>query len=82
MALAAFLIANPYAVLNWDAFTNGLTHQSDASGDAAGKLGLTQDNGFAYYLWSFGWGLGWVPLRVRRRRRRAAVVRRALAWSG
>ena len=49
-------------MLNWDAFTNGLTHQSDASGDAAGKLGLTQDNGFAYYLWSFGWGLGWVPL--------------------
>ncbi len=62
VALAAFLIANPYAILNWDAFTNGLTHQSDASGDAAGKLGLTQDNGFAYYLWSFGWGLGWVPL--------------------
>ena len=62
VALAAFLIANPYAVLNWDAFTNGLTHQSDASGDAAGKLGLTQDNGFAYYIWSFGWGLGWIPL--------------------
>jgi hypothetical protein len=49
-------------VLNWGAFTNGLTHQSDASGDAAGKLGLTQDNGFAYYIWSFGWGLGWIPL--------------------
>lgn len=61
-ALAAFLVANPYAILNWDAFTNGLTHQSDASGDAAGKLGLTQNSGFGYYLWSFGWGLGWVPL--------------------
>jgi len=62
VAIAAFLVANPYAVLNFDAFWNGLTHQSDASGDAAGKLGLTQDNGVAYYLWSFGWGLGWVPL--------------------
>ncbi len=62
VAIVAFLVANPYAVLNFDAFWNGLTHQSDASGDAAGKLGLTQDNGFAYYLWSFGWGLGWVPL--------------------
>ncbi len=62
MALVAFLAANPYAVLNFDAFWNGLTHQSDASGDAAGKLGLTQDNGFLYYLWSFGWGLGWIPL--------------------
>jgi hypothetical protein len=62
VALVAFLVANPYAILNWDAFTNGLTHQSDASGDAAGKLGLTQRNGYLYYLWSFGWGLGWIPL--------------------
>jgi hypothetical protein len=61
-ALVAFVAANPYAILNWDAFVNGLTHQSDASGDAAGKLGLTQKNGYAYYLWSFGWGLGWIPL--------------------
>ena len=61
-ALLAFLIANPYAILNWDAFVNGLTHQSDASGDAAGKLGLTQSNGYLYYLWSFGWGLGWIPM--------------------
>jgi len=62
LALVAFVAANPYALLNWDAFVNGLSHQSDASGDAAGKLGLTQDNGYLYYLWSFGWGLGWVPL--------------------
>ena len=62
VALLAFIVANPYAILNWDAFVNGLTHQSDASGDAAGKLGLTQKNGVLYYLWSFGWGLGWIPL--------------------
>ncbi len=61
-ALAMFLVANPYALLDFSAFWDGLTHQSDASGDAAGKLGLTQDNGYVYYLWSFGWGLGWVPL--------------------
>jgi 4-amino-4-deoxy-L-arabinose transferase-like glycosyltransferase len=61
-ALAVFVIANPYALLDFSAFTEGLTHQSDASGDAAGKLGLTQDNGYLYYLWSFGWGLGWLPL--------------------
>jgi len=61
-ALAAFLIANPYAVLDFSAFAEGLTHQSDASGDTAGKLGLTQNSGYAYYLWSFGWGLGWIPL--------------------
>ena len=61
-AVTAFVAANPYAVLDFGAFWEGLTHQSDASGDAAGKLGLTQDNGYVYYLWSFGWGLGWVPL--------------------
>ncbi|MDX6676490.1 MAG: hypothetical protein QOE31_542 [Solirubrobacteraceae bacterium] len=61
-SLAAFLIANPYALLDFSAFTEGLTHQSDASGDAAGKLGLTQKSGYLYYLWSFGWGLGWLPL--------------------
>jgi 4-amino-4-deoxy-L-arabinose transferase-like glycosyltransferase len=61
-ALATFIVANPYSVLDFSAFTEGLTHQSDASGDTAGKLGLTQKSGYAYYLWSFGWGLGWLPL--------------------
>ena len=62
VAAACFLIGNPYAVLDQAAFWDGLTHQSDASGDASGKLGLTQENGYLYYLWSFGWGLGWIPL--------------------
>ena len=61
-AMASFIAANPYALLDFSSFWEGVTHQSEASGDAAGKLGLTQDSGYAYYLWSFGWGLGWVPL--------------------
>ncbi len=61
-ALVSFVAANPYALLDFSSFWEGVTHQSDASGDAAGKLGLTQDSGYAYYLWSFGWGLGWLPL--------------------
>jgi hypothetical protein len=62
LALAAFLASNPYAIIDSQAFLEGLSHQSDASADAAGKLGLTQDDGWLYYLWSFGWGLGWAPL--------------------
>jgi hypothetical protein len=62
LSLVAFFVANPYSVLDSSSFWDGLTHQSTASGDAAGKLGLTQDSGYLYYLWSFGWGLGWVPL--------------------
>ena len=62
VALAAFFVAFPYAIIDHHAFLDGLSHQSDASREAAGKLGVTQDNGWIYYLWSFGWGLGWAPL--------------------
>ncbi|HEU4976890.1 MAG TPA: glycosyltransferase family 39 protein [Baekduia sp.] len=60
-ALAAFVIANPYALLDLDAFREGLNHQTTVADDALGKLGQTADNGLAYYLWTLTWGLGWVP---------------------
>jgi 4-amino-4-deoxy-L-arabinose transferase-like glycosyltransferase len=62
VAVAAFLIANPYALLDFAAFHDGLRHQADAAEDVSGKLGLTQTSGHLYYLWTFTWGLGWVPL--------------------
>lgn len=60
-AVAAFVFANPYAVLTPGEFIDDVIHQQTASGDAAGKLGLTQDNGWIYYLTVAGWGVGWVP---------------------
>jgi hypothetical protein len=60
-ALLAFLVANPYALLSFDEFRDGLQHQTTVSGDSFGKLGLTHDNGVNYYLWAFTWGLGWIP---------------------
>jgi hypothetical protein len=61
-ALVAFVIANPYAVLNFSAFQAGVaTQQSLAGGADQGKLGLTPVSGTAYYLWTFTWGLGWAP---------------------
>ncbi|HXB65921.1 MAG TPA: glycosyltransferase family 39 protein [Solirubrobacteraceae bacterium] len=60
-ALAAFLIANPYSLLDFHAFEQGLAHQSSLSGEAQGKLGAPREGGFLYYLWSLTWGLGWVP---------------------
>jgi hypothetical protein len=71
VALAGFVAANPYAVLSFGEFFDGLAHQSDASADTAGKLGLTQDNGILYYLWTFTWGLGWIP---------ALLALGSLAW--
>ena len=61
LALVTFVVANPYAVLDFDAFWEGIRHQSEASGEVGGKLGLTASSGFAYYAWVLTWGLGWVP---------------------
>ncbi len=60
-ALAAFLVADPYSVLDFHAFEQGLAHQSSLSGEAQGKLGAPRESGLVYYLWSLTWGLGWVP---------------------
>jgi len=60
-ALGAFLLADPYSVLDLHAFERGLAHQSSLSGEAQGKLGAPHESGLVYYLWSLTWGLGWVP---------------------
>lgn len=61
LALTGFVLANPYAVLSFSEFLDGLAHQNDAAADTAGKLGLSQENGVLYYLWTLTWGLGWIP---------------------
>ncbi len=60
-ALVAFLVADPYSVLDFHAFEQGLAHQSSLSGEAQGKLGAPHESGLVYYLWTLTWGLGWVP---------------------
>jgi hypothetical protein len=82
-ALAGFLVANPYALLDPGAFRAGVSQQQQLTGDdQLAKLGLTQGSGIRYYLWTFTWGLGWVPalaalggaLRLLVRDRRLALV--------
>ena len=60
-ALAAFVLANPFAALDFHSFHSELAHQSTLSAEAQGKLGAPKDGGLAYYLWSLTWGLGWAP---------------------
>ncbi len=60
-ALGAFLIANPYALLDYHSFHGELVHQSTLSAEGQGKLGAPKQGGLVYYLWSLTWGLGWVP---------------------
>lgn len=61
VAVVAFLVADPYSVLNFRGFVHGLAHQSSVSEGAAGKLGAGHLSGIPYYLWTLTWGLGWVP---------------------
>ncbi len=57
----AFVIGNPYALLTPGEFIDDLIHQQSASSDEVGKLGLTQTNGWIYYMQVSGWGIGWIP---------------------
>ncbi len=60
-ALAAFLVANPYAILDYRDFHHELVHQSSLSAEGQGKLGAPREGGIAYYLWTLTWGFGWIP---------------------
>ncbi len=61
-ALIAFLLASPYAVLDFSAFQSGLSSQASlAAGQEPVKLGTIAGSGITYYLWVFTWGLGWGP---------------------
>ncbi len=83
LMVLAFLVLNPYALLGFDDFRQGLSDQREASSEVGGKLGLARTHGVTYYLESLTWGFGWVPLvaavggglaLIRRDRRTAAVV--------
>jgi hypothetical protein len=85
VALATFVIANPYSVLDWSGFWNGVTQQASlAGGGDLFKLGTGPGSGILYYVWTFTWGIGWVPsvaalggailLLVRRRLAMALVL--------
>lgn len=60
-ALGAFLLANPFALLDFARFRSEIIHQSSLSGEAQGKLGAPKRGGVLYYLWALTWGLGWIP---------------------
>jgi len=61
-ALGAYLIANPYSVIDFHAFRAELEVQSSYTEQSrASWIGGPQQGSFVYYLWSFTWGLGWVP---------------------
>jgi 4-amino-4-deoxy-L-arabinose transferase-like glycosyltransferase len=61
-ALAAFVAVNPYSVFDFSSFWYGITQQASlAAGSEPFKLGTPAGSGITYYLWTFTWGIGWVP---------------------
>jgi hypothetical protein len=63
LTIVAFLILNPYALLSFDDFRQGLREQSSASsGGGSGKLGLPKSGALPYYLGTLLWGVGVVPI--------------------
>ncbi len=81
-ALGGFLVANPSAVLHFNAFHAGISQQQTLTGgEELEKLGLTQRNGVVYYLWTLTWGVGWIPaLAALGGAVRLLVRDRRLAW--
>lgn len=61
ISLAAFLVSNPFALLDADKFYSDLKRQSDLSAGVS-KLGTDDTSGWWYYLRTLGWGFGVLPL--------------------
>jgi hypothetical protein len=79
-AAIAFVIANPYSLLDFSAFHQGVsTQQGLAAGSDPEKLGTTASSGTAFYVWTYTWGLGWVPSLAAVGGAIALLVRRRLA---
>ncbi len=80
ICLLAFLIANPYAVLDFSAFRTGVAQQASlAAGEEPVKLGTRPGSGITYYLWTFTWGLGWGPTLAAIAGAVLLIVRRRIA---
>lgn len=61
-AVAGFLLANPFALLDYRAFLREIDFLSPGRiVEASSKLGTSYSNGWLFYLWTMTWGLGWVP---------------------
>lgn len=71
IVLVAFVIANPYSVLDASTFIDQVLRQKEYTGGIE-KLGTDDTTGWQYYLWTMWWGFGAIPLLL-------AVVGAAIA---
>jgi 4-amino-4-deoxy-L-arabinose transferase-like glycosyltransferase len=82
LALIAFVVANPYSLLDPSSFLNGVGEQASlAAGQDPVKLGTRPGGGTGYYMWTFTWGLGWGPTLAAIGGSVLLLVRRRLAMA-
>lgn len=63
ISLLAFLISNPFSLLDADKFLGDLKRQSDLSAGVS-KLGTDDTSGWVYYVKTLTWGFGGIPLML------------------
>jgi MFS family permease len=61
VSIVAFIVVNPFALLDPHAFVYQVRRQQDLSSGVA-KLGTDDTNGWFYYAWTLFWGFGVLPL--------------------
>lgn len=61
LALAMFVVTNPYSVIDQLNFKKGIVSERKAAAEESGKLGQTERNGVLYYFWVATWAVGWIP---------------------
>ena len=71
-ALGAFVVLNPFSVLDADSFVAGVSRQQHYTAEI-GKIGLDDTTGWQYYLWTLTWGFGVVPAAL-------AAIGAVVAW--
>jgi hypothetical protein len=76
VAVAVFLAAVPYAVLDWTTFRADVALLAERGRTGFKGLELAPDVGWVFYLKSLAWGLGWPLLAASLAGVAAALVRR------
>ncbi|WP_022928114.1 ArnT family glycosyltransferase [Patulibacter americanus] len=61
VALAAFVLSNPYVLIDPHEVLRAIEYQANWSGSGR-YVGEPMTNGFVFYTWAAGWGVGWAPL--------------------
>jgi len=60
LSVVGFLIFNPYALLDHSTFLY-YVHRQQRYSSGVPKVGLDDETGWQYYLWTLKWGFGWIP---------------------